>query len=152
MCACPIPLSQFVRLSALLFLLAVLLGAPPLHAPTLSWAAMQCAFAALPLACGWAASAGAASGRGKGGAAAAAKMPPSYFPLPSLGPFASPPAFWAARGSALPAALSLAGSWAGACAAPLDWDEPWQAWPVASTYGSVGGLLAGLAVVAAFGE
>ncbi len=49
---------------------------------------------------------------------------------------------------AWPCALSACGSWLGAIAAPLDWDEPWQPWPVPSsvlcTLGALAGLLAAL--------
>lgn len=44
----------------------------------------------------------------------------------------------------LPAMLSLAGSWLGACVAPLDWDTEWQVWPIASTYGCMLGMVVGL--------
>ena len=36
---------------------------------------------------------------------------------------------------------SILGAWLGAIPIPLDWDEPWQAWPVTLVYGSMFGAL-----------
>ena len=33
------------------------------------------------------------------------------------------------------------GAWLGACLIPLDWDEPWQRWPLPVLYGSITGFL-----------
>ena len=38
---------------------------------------------------------------------------------------------------------ALLGAWGGAIPIPLDWDRPWQVWPVSCTYGLVFGHLAG---------
>jgi hypothetical protein len=38
---------------------------------------------------------------------------------------------------AITSLASILGSWLGAIPIPLDWDEPWQAWPVTLVYGSV---------------
>ncbi len=115
--------------SAAVLVGAVLLGAP-LTGATAAWATMQAVFTAWPLA-----------------AAAAADGDPA-----SAGaPLYDPAAFAARRAAAAPAVLSAAGAWAGAIAAPLDWDVPWQVWPVASTYGAVAGLVAGHALVAGSG-
>jgi len=37
---------------------------------------------------------------------------------------------------------SLAGAWLGAIPLPLDWDRPWQAWPITSCLGAVAGHVA----------
>jgi len=34
-----------------------------------------------------------------------------------------------------------AGAWLGACLIPLDWDEPWQQWPLPLLYGSMVGFV-----------
>ncbi|KAL2650945.1 hypothetical protein R1flu_019073 [Riccia fluitans] len=41
----------------------------------------------------------------------------------------------------LPAHGAAIGSWVGAWPMPLDWERPWQEWPVCCTYGAVGGYL-----------
>jgi len=38
---------------------------------------------------------------------------------------------------------SLAGAWLGAVPLPLDWDRPWQAWPITCCLGAVAGHVAG---------
>jgi hypothetical protein len=38
---------------------------------------------------------------------------------------------------------ALLGAWLGAFPIPLDWDRPWQAWPVTCVYGSLFGFLFG---------
>jgi len=43
----------------------------------------------------------------------------------------------------LNSACSLAGAWAGALPLPLDWDRPWQAWPITCCLGAVAGHVAG---------
>lgn len=49
----------------------------------------------------------------------------------------------------IPALACLLGSWMGALVIPLDWDQPWQPWPISSTYGCLAGGLAGSIVVMA---
>lgn len=44
---------------------------------------------------------------------------------------------------ALPSYGAFVGAWIGGCAGPLDWEVPWQVWPVASAYGTCGGAAAG---------
>ncbi|KAH3848362.1 phosphatidylinositol-glycan biosynthesis class F protein-like [Dreissena polymorpha] len=39
---------------------------------------------------------------------------------------------------------SLLGSWCGAAPIPLDWDRPWQAWPITCVLGAILGHCAGL--------
>ncbi|KAG6543480.1 hypothetical protein Mapa_015150 [Marchantia paleacea] len=41
----------------------------------------------------------------------------------------------------LSAHCAAIGSWVGAWPMPLDWERPWQEWPVCCTYGAVGGYL-----------
>ena len=48
-----------------------------------------------------------------------------------------------------PALASVAGSWAGAIPIPLDWDRPWQAWPVTCIVGALVGYATGAIVAAA---
>jgi len=38
----------------------------------------------------------------------------------------------------------MVGGWVGAFPIPLDWDRPWQVWPISCTYGSLAGYLFGL--------
>ena len=45
-----------------------------------------------------------------------------------------------------PAMGSLVGAWVGALVIPLDWDRPWQVWPVSCTYGACGGYVLGCMV------
>ncbi|KAM6220174.1 phosphatidylinositol-glycan biosynthesis class F protein isoform 2-T2 [Rhynchocyon petersi] len=40
---------------------------------------------------------------------------------------------------------SILGSWLGAFPIPLDWDRPWQVWPISCTLGATFGYVAGLA-------
>lgn len=46
--------------------------------------------------------------------------------------------------SAIPALATVLGAWIGAIPIPLDWDRPWQVWPISCTYGAIGGYLLGL--------
>ncbi|CAI6004601.1 unnamed protein product [Closterium sp. NIES-65] len=39
---------------------------------------------------------------------------------------------------------AVVGAWVGAWPMPLDWEKPWQAWPISSTYGILSGFLIGL--------
>ncbi|XP_028928054.1 phosphatidylinositol-glycan biosynthesis class F protein [Ornithorhynchus anatinus] len=41
---------------------------------------------------------------------------------------------------------SVAGAWLGAFPLPLDWDRPWQVWPISCTLGATSGYAAGLLV------
>ncbi|KAK8935112.1 hypothetical protein KSP39_PZI012891 [Platanthera zijinensis] len=43
----------------------------------------------------------------------------------------------------LPAYGSVVGAWIGAWPMPLDWERPWQEWPICVTYGAVTGYLIG---------
>jgi len=43
--------------------------------------------------------------------------------------------------------ISIAGAWFGALPMPLDWDRPWQVWPVSCTYGCLIGNLLGHFIV-----
>uniref|UniRef100_A0A0D6R5Q8 GPI biosynthesis protein Pig-F n=1 Tax=Araucaria cunninghamii TaxID=56994 RepID=A0A0D6R5Q8_ARACU len=45
-----------------------------------------------------------------------------------------------------PAYGAVIGAWFGAWPMPLDWERPWQEWPICVTYGTVGGYLLGLIV------
>ncbi|KAL0490713.1 phosphatidylinositol-glycan biosynthesis class F protein [Acrasis kona] len=47
----------------------------------------------------------------------------------------------------LRAASALVVVWASAFVIPLDWDRPWQLWPICCTYGAILGSLAPLLVV-----
>ncbi|KAH8964061.1 hypothetical protein BDL97_04G044300 [Sphagnum fallax] len=46
----------------------------------------------------------------------------------------------------IPAHGAALGAWVGAWPMPLDWERPWQEWPVCCTYGAGGGYLLGLVV------
>lgn len=43
----------------------------------------------------------------------------------------------------IPAHGAVIGAWFGAWPMPLDWERPWQEWPVCVTYGMVGGFILG---------
>jgi len=45
---------------------------------------------------------------------------------------------------AIPAMGATAGAWLGAIPIPLDWDRPWQAWPITLVYGAAAGYAVGL--------
>ncbi|CAH9087531.1 unnamed protein product [Cuscuta epithymum] len=49
-----------------------------------------------------------------------------------------------------PAHGAIIGAWFGAWPMPLDWEKPWQEWPICVSYGAVAGYLAGLAVSMGF--
>lgn len=49
----------------------------------------------------------------------------------------------------LPAHGVVIGAWFGAWPVPLDWERPWQEWPVCVSYGAIAGYLVSL--VASFG-
>jgi len=42
--------------------------------------------------------------------------------------------------------FSIIGAWIGAFPIPLDWDRPWQQWPISCIYGSLGGHILGLII------
>lgn len=49
------------------------------------------------------------------------------------------------RALVYPSVGALIGAWAGIIPIALDWDRPWQAWPLTPAYGSlVGSILASL--------
>lgn len=48
----------------------------------------------------------------------------------------------------LPAHGAVIGAWFGAWPMPLDWDRPWQEWPICVSYGAIAGYL--IAMVASF--
>ncbi|EER95583.1 hypothetical protein BDA96_01G555400 [Sorghum bicolor] len=41
---------------------------------------------------------------------------------------------------------AVLGAWLGAWPMPLDWERPWQEWPICVTYGAVAGYLVGMSV------
>uniref|UniRef100_A0A0D9VP24 Uncharacterized protein n=1 Tax=Leersia perrieri TaxID=77586 RepID=A0A0D9VP24_9ORYZ len=45
-----------------------------------------------------------------------------------------------------PAHGAVIGAWLGAWPMPLDWERPWQEWPICVTYGSVAGHLIGMTI------
>ncbi|KAL5576177.1 hypothetical protein UlMin_017876 [Ulmus minor] len=49
----------------------------------------------------------------------------------------------------LPAHGAVIGAWFGAWPMPLDWERPWQEWPICVSYGAIAGYV--LAMVASFG-
>ncbi|XP_024023183.1 phosphatidylinositol-glycan biosynthesis class F protein isoform X3 [Morus notabilis] len=49
----------------------------------------------------------------------------------------------------LPAHGAIIGSWFGAWPMPLDWERPWQEWPICVSFGAIAGYLIGM--VASFG-
>jgi len=50
----------------------------------------------------------------------------------------------------IPAALAAVGAWLGAFPIPLDWDRPWQAWPITCSAGAGAGHTVGLLAVAVY--
>ncbi|GMH37455.1 hypothetical protein BSKO_05328 [Bryopsis sp. KO-2023] len=48
----------------------------------------------------------------------------------------------------IPIGFTVLGAWIGAFPIPLDWDRPWQAWPVSCCLGAIGGHFAGGVVYA----
>ncbi|CAH8321468.1 unnamed protein product [Eruca vesicaria subsp. sativa] len=43
----------------------------------------------------------------------------------------------------IPAYGSIIGGWFGAWPMPLDWERPWQEWPICVCYGAIGGYIVG---------
>ncbi|KAL3649105.1 hypothetical protein CASFOL_005508 [Castilleja foliolosa] len=50
----------------------------------------------------------------------------------------------------LPAHGAVIGAWFGAWPMPLDWERPWQEWPVCVTFGAIIGYLVGMVVSTGF--
>ncbi|KAF5192832.1 Phosphatidylinositol-glycan biosynthesis class f protein [Thalictrum thalictroides] len=46
----------------------------------------------------------------------------------------------------IPAHGALIGAWLGAWPMPLDWERPWQEWPICVSYGAVVGYMVGMVV------
>ncbi|GAM19084.1 hypothetical protein SAMD00019534_022590 [Acytostelium subglobosum LB1] len=46
--------------------------------------------------------------------------------------------------------FSLLGAWIGGFAIPLDWDRPWQVWPISCMYGSLVGHVIGLLICSVY--
>jgi phosphatidylinositol glycan class F len=44
----------------------------------------------------------------------------------------------------VPAHGAILGAWLGAWPMPLDWERPWQEWPICVTYAAIGGHLIGM--------
>ncbi|KAF3572533.1 hypothetical protein F2Q69_00060913 [Brassica cretica] len=42
-----------------------------------------------------------------------------------------------------PAYGAIVGGWFGAWPMPLDWERPWQEWPICVCYGAIGGCIVG---------
>ena len=98
--------------------LAVLFGADAVSAPTAAWAVMQASFTALPLFLSW----GSLDG--------------VFFALQHASERREHP-------FVIPAAASLLGSWLSCVVVPLDWEQPWQVWPIPCIYGALGGAFCG---------
>lgn len=47
----------------------------------------------------------------------------------------------------LPAVATIVGAWAGAIPTVLDWNRPWQKWPIPCTYGALLGYFVGVVVL-----
>ncbi|CAH8389082.1 unnamed protein product [Eruca vesicaria subsp. sativa] len=43
----------------------------------------------------------------------------------------------------IPTYGSIVGGWFGAWPMPLDWERPWQEWPICVCYGAIGGYIIG---------
>ncbi|XP_062096734.1 PIGF/3-ketodihydrosphingosine reductase fusion protein isoform X3 [Humulus lupulus] len=50
----------------------------------------------------------------------------------------------------LPAHGAVIGAWFGAWPMPLDWERPWQEWPICVSYGAIAGYLIGTAASFSF--
>jgi len=105
------------------YIIAVLFGAPVLQlmTPTMTWSIIQSICVILPLAASrhfdinlWK-------------RVYALNDPRTAFELC---------ASWGGIGSTV-------GAWFGACLIPLDWDEPWQTWPITLIYGGSLGFIVG---------
>lgn len=111
-------------------LLAVAMGAPLLSrfGHTLAWALLMSSCIAVPACCRWGCS-DQSSSAGGGWSRCFVYLRP----LTCLEDMVV----------ALPSYGALVGAWFGGCAGPLDWEVPWQVWPIASGYGTFGGAAAG---------
>jgi hypothetical protein len=141
---------------ALLFLAAVLLGAPLALRSTGVWAGAQALATSAPLALALALDASTSTSTSASAAAAAtAAAPVPALALALDGGFSlllradAHAVAWRRRLLVLPALASLAGAWLGACLLPYDWGLAWQAWPEVSLRGAAAGLAAGAAAAAA---
>ncbi|KAK7291978.1 hypothetical protein RIF29_07568 [Crotalaria pallida] len=50
----------------------------------------------------------------------------------------------------LPAHGAVIGGWFGAWPMPLDWEKPWQEWPISVSYGAIAGYLVGVVASCGF--
>ncbi|KZV57911.1 hypothetical protein F511_12517 [Dorcoceras hygrometricum] len=50
----------------------------------------------------------------------------------------------------VPAYGAVIGAWFGAWPMPLDWERPWQDWPICVTYGAISGYLIGMMLSSGF--
>ncbi|XP_073124557.1 uncharacterized protein [Henckelia pumila] len=50
----------------------------------------------------------------------------------------------------VPAHGAVIGAWFGAWPMPLDWERPWQDWPICVTYGAISGYIFGMIVSSGF--
>ena len=50
----------------------------------------------------------------------------------------------------IPAITSVIGSWIGAIPIPLDWDKPWQQWPISCICGGIIGFAMGNIIILFF--
>ncbi|OAY85345.1 phosphatidylinositol-glycan biosynthesis class F protein [Ananas comosus] len=50
----------------------------------------------------------------------------------------------------VPAYGAIIGAWIGAWPMPLDWERPWQEWPICVTYGAIAGYLTGMVASVVF--
>ena len=103
-----------------LLAIAALFGAPAFSAGTLSWLAGQTCTLALPMAVHLC--------RTASEGAEHSMLVRAWLLL------CSPHAWLAEAPMVVPGVAALLGAWLGAFAAPLDWGQAWQAWPVASWY------------------
>jgi hypothetical protein len=116
--------------TCLFFITAVLMGAPLVSNAnqTLLWSLLMSALAAVPLA---------EVGLPDGSSEAADRRRGRW----------QDPTKVAATLGALGAIL---GAWVGACAIPLDWDRPWQPFPISTTYSALAGHAIGHALALVF--
>jgi len=107
----------------LIIILAMIFGAPIIDVGTVLWATLMSSMCVLP------------TGLLVGGDLAAWKY---LFLSPSnTRTLSEITCYWSALGA-------LAGAWFGAIPIPLDWDRPWQVWPISCTYGALFGYILGM--------
>lgn len=129
--------SGFVHGAAAFYVLAVLFGGWLWQPTNVHWAAVQALLSAVPLFLEVGTASGAQVWRRlvePGGVSASTSA--------SALPAASLPA------TCLPAGLALLGSYLGAVVVPLDWNQPWQAWPGPGIWAAAGASLAGWTLLA----